>query len=125
MSFVNRRYTKGVPFLSKMVCKRVRGGGGGGKVGGPSSYNSLLSAPLAHWAIITSRSEKLCVLLLLFIVTFYAFCVFSYSIGMLPFSLHLSPLWALPLFDLYKFDISHVTHHMLALDQLKHSCTIN
>ena len=28
--------------------KRIRGGGGGGKVGGPSSYNTLLSAPLAH-----------------------------------------------------------------------------
>ena len=27
VSFVNRRYTKGVPFLSKMVCKRIRGGG--------------------------------------------------------------------------------------------------
>ena len=101
------------------------GGGGGGKVGGPSSYNTLLNAPLAHWAIITSRSEKLCVLLLLVIVTFFAFGVFSYSIGMLPFSLHLSPLWALPLFDLYKFDISHVTHHMSALDQLKHSSTID
>ena len=25
MSFVNRRYTKGVPFLSKMLCKRIRG----------------------------------------------------------------------------------------------------
>ena len=48
MSFVNRRYTKGVPFLSKMVLKRIRGGGGGGKVGGPSSYNTLLSATLAH-----------------------------------------------------------------------------
>ena len=42
VSFVNRRYTKGVPFLSKMECKRIRGGG---KVGGPSSYNTLLSAP--------------------------------------------------------------------------------
>ena len=91
----------------------------------PFLFNTLLSAPLAHWAIITSCSEKPCVLLLLFIVTFYAFCVFSYSIGMLPFSLHLSPLWALPLFDLYKFDISHVTHHMSTLDQLKHSCTID
>ena len=28
VSFVNRRYTKGVPFLSKMVCKRIRGGEG-------------------------------------------------------------------------------------------------
>ena len=76
MSFVNRRYTKGEPFLSKMVYKRISGGGGvggGGKVGGPSSYNTLLSATLAHWAIITARSEKLCVLLLLVIITFYAF----------------------------------------------------
>ena len=29
VSFVNRRYTKGEPFLSKMVCKRIRGGWGG------------------------------------------------------------------------------------------------
>ena len=118
MSFVNRRYTKGVPFLSKMVCKRIMGGGG--RLVDPLRITLCWVLP-----IITARSEKLCVLLLLFIVTFYAFCVFSYSIGMLPFSLHLSPLWALPLFDLYKFDISHVTHHMSALDQLKHSCTIN
>ena len=50
MSFVNKRYTKGVPFLSKMVCKRILkgGGGGSGKVGGPSSYSTLLSVPLAH-----------------------------------------------------------------------------
>ena len=93
MSFVNRRYTKREPFLSKMVSKRVRRGG---KVSGPSSYNTLLSAPLAHWAMITARSEKLCVLLLLVIVTFYAFCFFSYSIGMLPFSLRLSSMSALP-----------------------------
>ena len=43
VSFVNRRCTKGVPFLSKMVCKRIMGEGG--KVGGSSSYNTLLSAP--------------------------------------------------------------------------------
>ena len=49
MSFVNKRYTKGVPFRSKMVCKRIlKGGGGSGKVGGPSSYSTLLSVPLAH-----------------------------------------------------------------------------
>ena len=71
------------------------GGGAVGKVGGASSYNTLLSVTLAHWAIITSRSEKLCVLLLLFIVTFHVFFFFSYSIRMLPFSLHLSPLSAL------------------------------
>ena len=93
MSFVNRRYTKREPFLLKMACTRITGGG---KVGGPSSYNTLLSAPLAHWAIITSCSEKLCVLLLLVIVTFYALCIFWCSIGMLPFSLHLSPMSALP-----------------------------
>ena len=28
VSFVNRRYTKREPFLSKMVCKRIRGGEG-------------------------------------------------------------------------------------------------
>ena len=73
VSFVNRRYTKGEPFLSKMVCKRLRGDG---KVGGPSLYIPLLSAPLARWAIITSRSKKLYVLLLLVTVIFYAFFFF-------------------------------------------------
>ena len=114
VSFVNRRYTKGVPFLSKMVCKRIREGG---KVGGPSLYNTLLSAPLAHWAIITSCSEKLCVFLLLVIVTLFPFCFLSCSIGMLPFSLHLSPPSTLLV-------IFHVKHHVAALDQLKHSCTM-
>ena len=47
MSFVNRRYTKRVPFLLKMACKRILWTGGG-KGSGPSSYNTLLSAPLAH-----------------------------------------------------------------------------
>ena len=42
VSFVNRGCTKGVHFLSKMVCKRITGGG---KVSRPSSYNTLLSAP--------------------------------------------------------------------------------
>ena len=41
---VYERGTKGVSFLSQMVYKRVRGGA---KVGGPSSYNTLLSAPLS------------------------------------------------------------------------------
>ena len=54
-----RKGTKGVPFLSKMVCKRIKGGGGlAERLVDPASY--LVSAPLAHWAIITSRSEKLC-----------------------------------------------------------------
>ena len=37
VSFVNRRYKKRVPFLLKMACKRIMRGG---KVGGPSSYNT-------------------------------------------------------------------------------------
>ena len=57
------------------------GGGEGGKVGGPSSYNTLLCAPLAHWAIITSRSEKLCVLfcLLLSHLCCLLFLVFNWN----------------------------------------------
>ena len=117
VSFVNRRYTKGVPFLSKMVCKRIMGGG---KVGGSSSYNTLLSAP-HHYG---PQREAVCSFAAFYchILCFLRFFVFNWNAS---FSLHLSPLWALPLFDLYKFDISHVTHHMSALDQLKHSCTIN
>ena len=57
VSFVNRRYTKGEPFLSKMVCKRIRG-------------------VTLCWVlpIITSRSKKLrgfcCLLLSHFILLF-------------------------------------------------------
>ena len=115
MLFVNRRYTKGVPFLSKIVCKSKSGGEGegGGKVGGASSYNTLLSAPLAHYV----PQREAVWFLLLVIVTFGPFCFLSCSIGMLPFSLHLSPLsTSSPIF--------HVKHHVAALDQLKHSCTM-
>ena len=106
MSFVDKRYTKGVPFLSKTVCQRIRGGGWGGKVGGPSSNNTLLSAPLAHWAIITSPSERLCVLLLLFIVTFYAFrffFVFNWNA-----SIFLASKPHVCSFDQFSHDKSHV-----------------
>ena len=97
---VNRRYTKGVPFLSKMACKRI----GVAKVVRPSSYNTLLSAPPSplgyHYV---PQREAVCSSLLLFIVTFYAvsFSTFTSS------------------------NISHVTRHVSALDQLKLSCTIN
>ena len=102
VSFVYRRYTKRVPFLSKIVCKRIRGWGGG-KIGGPSSYNTLLSAPPAHWAIITSRSEKLCVLICCFSLPHFIL----HSIGMLLFSLHPSPLSAT--FHHFSRDTSHVS----------------
>ena len=97
---------KGYVFCQKWYVKDK-----GGKVGGPSSYNTLLSAPLAHWAIITARSEKLCILLLLVIVTFYAFCFFSYSIRMHPLSLHQSlvSLFHLHKFAYYSRDTSHVS----------------
>ena len=77
VSFVNRRYTKGVPFLSKMVCKRIRGGGGG-KVGGPSSYNTLLSAPLAHYVL---QREAVCSFAACYchIVSFLLFIVFNWN----------------------------------------------
>ena len=77
---------KGYVFCQKWYVKDK-----GGKVGGPSSYNTLLSAPLAHYG----PQQEAVYSFLLAIVTFYAFCLFSYSIGMLPFSLHLSPLSAL------------------------------
>ena len=81
-------------------------GGWGGKVGGPSSNNTLLSAPLAHWAIITSPSERLCVLLLLFIVTFYAFrffFVFNWNA-----SIFLASKPHVCSFDQFSHDKSHV-----------------
>ena len=107
-----RKYDKNwETLLAYLPHKRIRGDG---KVGGPSSYHTLLSAPLAHWAIITSCSEKLCVLFCL-LLSHFMLLLFSYSIGMLPFSLHQSPLSALSVFI-------HVTHHMSVLDRLKHSC---
>ena len=98
-------------------------GGGGGKVGGASSYNTLLRAPLAHWAIITARSEKLCVLLLLVIVTFYAFCFFF--VFNLNASIVLGSKSSVRSSSFTSSINSHVTRHMSALDQLKHSFTIN
>ena len=77
VSFVNRRYgyTKGVPFLSKMVCKRIREGG---KVGGPSLYNTLLSAPLAHYVL---QREAVCSFAACYchIVSFLLFIVFNWN----------------------------------------------
>ena len=105
---VYERGTKGVSFLSQMVYKRVRGGA---KVG---SLRITLCWVLPYHYV----TQRVAVwFLLLVIVTFYTFCFLSYSIGMLPFSLYLSPLSTLSF-------IFHVKHHVAALDQLKHSCTI-
>ena len=112
VSFVNRRYTKGEPFLSKMVCKRIRGGGGG-KVGGPSSYNTLLSAPLAHYVpqreAVCSFAACYCHILcfLLFLVCNWNASIFLASKPHVRSSTFTSSI------------NSHVTRHMSALDQLK------
>ena len=102
-----------------MVCKRTRGGG---KVGGPSSYNTLLSAPLAHWAIITSRSEKLCDFCCLLLSHFMLFAFFRIQLE----CIHCPCIKVLCRSSTFTNSlIIHVTRHMSALDQLKHSCTIN
>ena len=69
VSFINRRYTKGVPFLSKMACKRIRGGGGAERLADLASYNTLLSSPpLSGYFFFLSG--KLFVFLLLVVVRF-------------------------------------------------------
>ena len=61
------------------------GGGGGGKVGGPSSYNTLLSAPLAHWSSLGyhygPQREALCSFAACYchIFCFLLFIVFSWN----------------------------------------------
>ena len=121
VSFVNRRYTKGVPFLSKMVCKKIRGRGG--KVGGPSSYNTLLSAPLAHLGYhYVPQREAVCSFAAFYchMLCFSLFLVFNWNAAIFlasKSSLHSSTFTSSV--------IIHVTHHVSALDQLKHSCTIN
>ena len=84
-----------------LFCRRwyVKGKGGGGKVCGPSSYNTLLSAPLAHYR---PQREAVCSFAACY-CHILCFLLFSYSIGMHPLSLHQSLLSALPR------DTSHVS----------------
>ena len=98
MSFVNKRYTKGAPFLLKMVCKRIRGGGE--RLADPLRITFCWVLPLAHWVIITSRSEKLCVLLLPVIGHFMLFAFYCIQLE----CFHFPCIKVLcPLFDRYKF----------------------
>ena len=104
-----------------MTCKRIREGGG--KVGGPSSYNTLLSAPLAHLGShYVPQREAVCSFAACYchILCFSLFFVFNCngSIFLACKSSVRSSIFTSSI-------ISHVTRHMSALDQLKHSCTIN
>ena len=104
-----------------LFCQKwyVKGYGGGGKVGGPSSYNTLLSAPLAHYV---PQREAVCSFAACYchILCFSLFFVFNCngSIFLACKSSVRSSIFTSSI-------ISHVTRHMSALDQLKHSCTIN
>ena len=120
MSFVKRRYTKRVPFLLKMACKRITGGG---KVSGPSSYNTLLSAPLAHLGNhYVPQGEAVCSFASCYchILCFLHFLVFNWNA-----SIFLASKSSVRSSIFTKSIIFHVTRHVSALDQLKHSCTIN
>ena len=111
VSFVNRGCTKGVHFLSKMVCKRITGGG---KVGRPSSYNTLLSAPPSSLRP-AARSCVIFAACYCHILSVLLFIVFN---------------WNASIFLAFKSSVHsfayffHVKHHVVALDQLKHSCTM-
>ena len=103
-----------------MTCKRIREGGG--KVGGPSSYNTLLSAPLTHLGShYVPQREAVCsfAACCCHILCFSLFFVFNCngSIFLACKSSVRSSIFTSSI-------ISHVTRHMSALDQLKHSCTI-
>ena len=121
VSFVNRRYTKGVPFLSKMVCKRIRGRGG--RLADPPSYNTLLSAPLAHLGYhYVPQREAVCSFAAFYchILCFLRFFVFNWNA-----SIVLALKSPVRFSTFTSLIICHVKRHMSALDQLKHSCTIN
>ena len=84
-------------------------GGGGGKVGGPSSYNTLLSAPLAHLGYhYGPQREAVCSFSACY-CHIYAVCFFLYSIGMLPISLHLMSSVGSAALRYFSRDTSHVS----------------
>ena len=104
-----------------LFCQRwyVKGKGGGGKVCGPSSYNTLLSAPLAHYG---QQREAVCSFAACYchILCFLLFFVFNWNA-----SIVLASKSSVRSSSFTNSLIIHVTRHMSALDQLKHSCTIN
>ena len=105
---------EGIP-KGNLFCQKwyVKGYGGGGKVGGPSSYNTLLSAPLAHYVpqreAVCSFAACYCHILcfLLFLVCNWNASIFLASKPHVRSSTFTSSI------------NSHVTRHMSALDQLK------
>ena len=121
MSFVNRRYTKGVPFLSKMVCKRIRGWGMERLVD-PLRITLCWVLP---WPIGLSLRPAAWSCVFFCCLFFSHLCCLLFLVFNWNASIFLVTKSSVSSASLYKFDISHVTHHMSALDQLKHSCTIN
>ena len=113
VSFVTRRYTKRVPFLLKMVCKGIRGwGGGSGKVGGPSSYNTLPSAPLAHLGYhYVPQREAVCSFAACYchILCFFSFFRIQLECIHCPCIKVFCPLFHLHKFAYYSRDTSHVS----------------
>ena len=101
---------KGYLFCQKWY---VKGYGGGGKVGGPSSYNTLLSAPLAHYVL---QREAVCSFAACYchIVSFLLFIVFNWN----------ASIFLASKSSVHPFGYFSREHHVAALDQLKHSCTI-
>ena len=104
-----------------LFCQRwyVKGKGVGGKVCGPSSYNTLLSAPLAHYG---PQREAVCSFAACYchILCFLLFFIFNWNA-----SIVLASKSSVRSSTFTNSLIIHVTRHMSALDQLKHSCTIN
>ena len=121
VSFVNRRYTKGVPFLSKMVCKRIRGWGVERLVD-PLRITLCWVLPWPTGLSLRPAARS-CVFfsacychILCFLLVF----VFNWNA-----SIFLAPESSVRSSAFTSSANSHVTRHMWALDQLKHSCTIN
>ena len=115
VSFVNRWYTKRVPFLSKMVYERIRWGWEGWRTLFVQHFAECSPSSLGyHYG---PQREALCSFAAcychIFVFCFLLFIVFRWNV---PFSLHQSPLSTLSV-------IFHVKHHVAAVDQSKHSCT--
>ena len=109
---------KGYLFGQKIRDKSAGGRGGAERLADPASYNTLLSAPrlslLPPARSCVSFSGCYC-----HILCFSHFFVFNWNAAI--FLASKSPVRS----SIFTSPVIHVTHHVSALDQLKHSCTIN
>ena len=106
--FVNRRYTKGVPFLSKMVCKRI----GGGRLADPLRTEHFAECSSCPFGLSLRPAARSCVFFCCFLLshfTLFAFSRIQLKCCHFPCIKVLSPLFHLCKFGYYSCDTSRVS----------------